>query len=91
MEYRLDLHDVHSIEDFHDKIGEVFPLPEYYGRNLDALHDILTEFASPADILVDGLEEASQRIPEYLEKFKKLCKYVQIENKDVHIYVRLLG
>lgn len=27
----------------HSYLAEMLPLPEYYGRNLDALHDWLTE------------------------------------------------
>ena len=29
----------------HDHLMEVLPLPEHYGRNLDALFDCLTEFS----------------------------------------------
>ena len=30
-------------EGAHEYLKEVFQFPEYYGRNLDALHDCLTE------------------------------------------------
>ena len=32
--------------DMHDAIAAALPLPECYGRNLDALHDVLTEFGA---------------------------------------------
>ena len=43
--YRIDIRDVRTRDELHSKIAEVLPLPEYYGRNLDALFDILTESA----------------------------------------------
>ncbi len=42
MKYYIDLRNVNSPEQLHDVLEEALPLPEYYGRNLDALYDILT-------------------------------------------------
>ena len=35
--YRIDIRDVRTRDELHSKVAEVLPLPEYYGRNLDAL------------------------------------------------------
>ncbi len=42
--YVLDGLTVENPEQLHDALQSVLPLPPYYGRNLDALHDILTEW-----------------------------------------------
>lgn len=36
----------------HDHLQEVLTLPEYYGRNLDALYDLLTEMGNGMEIRV---------------------------------------
>ena len=40
----VDLTGVRSAARLHAVLAEALPLPEHYGRNLDALHDVLTEF-----------------------------------------------
>ena len=40
----VDLAGVRSAARLHAVLAENLPLPEQYGRNLDALHDVLTEF-----------------------------------------------
>lgn len=36
----------------HDHLAEQLALPEYYGRNLDGLYDLLTEREGPTRILI---------------------------------------
>ena len=58
----------------HDHLSEQLALPEYYGRNLDALYDLLTERGSPARLvmrnrntLLDGLGEYGAALCRTLE------------------------
>ncbi len=41
-EIRLDGLALPSLEAVHDRFAQALPLPEWYGRNLDALFDCLT-------------------------------------------------
>lgn len=43
MRYEIDLEGVRMRGQFHDRVQEAFPCPSWYGRNLDALYDVLTE------------------------------------------------
>lgn len=36
---------------FHDQVAAALDFPDYYGRNLDALHDCLGDLASPVVVL----------------------------------------
>jgi ribonuclease inhibitor len=48
----LDGSKMASEEDFHDQVAAHPETPGYYGRNLDALHDVLTGyFKSPVSII----------------------------------------
>ena len=42
--FTIDLAGVRSAAKMHDAIAAALPLPAHYGRNLDALHDVLAEF-----------------------------------------------
>ncbi len=42
--FTVDLADARSAAKMHDAIAAALPLPEHYGRNLDAFHDVLAEF-----------------------------------------------
>lgn len=41
--YRIDCRELSSRAAAHDCFARVFALPAFYGRNLDALYDVLTE------------------------------------------------
>ena len=38
----LDGSKISTVEEFHNQVAKVLDLPEYYGKNLDALWDCLT-------------------------------------------------
>ena len=42
-EFIVDLAGVQNAEALHDALAAQLPLPDYYGRNLDAFYDVLTE------------------------------------------------
>ena len=42
--FTVDLAGVRSAARMHAALAESLPLPEHYGRNLDAFHDVLTEY-----------------------------------------------
>lgn len=48
----LDGEKMISRREAHDHLVERLALPEYYGRNLDALYDLLTEREGPTRILI---------------------------------------
>ncbi len=42
--FTVDLAGIRSSAKLHAALAANLPLPEHYGRNLDALHDVLTEY-----------------------------------------------
>lgn len=50
--YVLEGRRIWSLEDLYDEIGRALPLPDHFGRNLDALWDVLsTDIEGPFEIL----------------------------------------
>ena len=52
MEILLDGRDIPDRKVLHDLLAEKFQFPDYYGRNLDALYDLLTAFPESIRVTV---------------------------------------
>ena len=61
----LDGHKMLNRRAVHDHLAEQLELPEYYGRNLDALYDLLTERAGPTRLVVQHRETILSWLGEY--------------------------
>lgn len=48
----IDCKTVKSMDDVHETFRSSLPLPQYYGNNLDALHDVLTDIREYTSIIV---------------------------------------
>ena len=66
-EYIIDLEGVESEDDLHDRLEESLPLPDYYGRNLDALYDILTEYGDGWHIVIENIDLVDEEIRPYVD------------------------
>lgn len=53
----LDGQEMRDRKSAHDHLKTQLILPDYYGRNLDALYDLLTERGEPIIIMVQNQEE----------------------------------
>ena len=59
----LDGSTMQSESDFHDQVSAHPETPEHYGRNLDALFDILvSEYRSPVLIVWDNAQQAREEL-----------------------------
>ena len=67
MKYILDGKKMVSREETHAYLKETFGFPDYYGKNLDALHDCLTE-QKDVEIEVQHEEEMLAALGKYGEK-----------------------
>ncbi|VXC02539.1 barstar family protein [Aeromicrobium sp. 9AM] len=60
----LDTRSATSFDDFYDAVAMAWNLAEWFGRNLDALFDVLAELASQPTLIVwDGLRELADVDP----------------------------
>lgn len=49
----------------HDLLQQSFSFPDYYGRNLDALYDLLTEISVPTEIQIINVDLLQQQLGAY--------------------------
>lgn len=72
--YELNLQGVKTRREFHDRIVRSLPCSLYYGRNLDALYDMLSEPGCPVkELVIRHFEEFAEAEPDYMDSLEKLC------------------
>ncbi len=81
MTYDIDLAGICSSGEFHQRIRETLPVPEWYGDNLDALHDILTEQGSWT-VRFHHVQDLQDGQPWYAAALRCLCRDCGVEITD---------
>ena len=81
---RIDLEGAESPEEVYRRIAEALDLPGYYGRNLDALYDCLTEIDEDTCIGVYGSMGPPE---EYLSRVRRV--FCDAEEENAHLCVFL--
>ena len=69
----------------HAYLKEQCNFPEYYGNNLDALYDVLTERSEPLEIRVEHAEELKEILCGYGDAFIETLQDAAAENKNLTI------
>ena len=78
MQIVLDASFLGEREAAHDYLQEMLGLPDYYGRNLDALYDCLTDFNDLTLVIVNS-EYAGEYFDELLPVFEDACAVDLVE------------
>ena len=71
----------------HEKIAEGLGFPQWYGRNLDALHDCLTDISEDTEITVENFSRLEEELGGYAMLFKKVLLQSAEENEKIHIEI----
>lgn len=75
----LDFKLTHTPEQVQDYLALEFDFPDYYGKNLDALYDMLTELSE--DTCVGIFEPKEEReVDAYIHKVKRVMWDAEEEN-----------
>ena len=80
MELVIDGAALPAAEAVHDLFARALTLPAWYGRNLDALYDVLTERGEPLRLLVRNREALAAGLGEYAEDLLRTLVDAAAEN-----------
>ena len=72
-------------EDLHRLFRETLCFPDWYGNNLDALYDCLTDYSGTVRIL--DWENAENQLGSYGKKAKKVITAAALHNADLYLYI----
>ncbi len=75
----FDMNTIRTKEALHEAFQKKLELPAYYGKNLDAFYDVLSEGAINAMLVFENCECADGEMSEYLDRLKEIGKRLERE------------
>lgn len=81
---KLDVTNISTVKALHVYLAYALDLPSYYGKNLDALHDVLGEIGEQTCIVLAG-EPASEEMAAYLPRLARVLEDAAQENPALHL------
>lgn len=84
----LDFSEIENQEELHDLLQEVLELPTYYGRNLDALWDCLSEVRDYLLIELIGIHTLFESVGPYSAKLLHTLDEAAEKNPYIWLKVR---
>lgn len=72
-------------ESLHRYLAEQLQFPEWYGNNLDALHDCLTDIREDISIVVPNVDDLEEKLDAYARRLMRLLVEVSGENPHIHL------
>ena len=79
----LDGLEIQSVEEVHDRFARALELPEWYGRNLDALFDCLTDQGEDVTVRLLHREALEERLGRRGAALVRLLRRAAAENPRV--------
>ena len=89
MELRLKGSDLTDRQQLHQEIARQLQLPDYYGENLDALWDVLTEWSQPLQIIVEKSDVLTRQMGGYGEMVLQLFQEAEDQNKVLSVEIEV--
>lgn len=81
MEFRIDCGVIDSRQTFHRILAETLSFPEWYGHNLDALYDCLTDIFEPTHLILENWDPSSPA----LRGFQPVLDDAELENPNLTV------
>lgn len=82
MECYVNCSVISSREEFHRVLARLLDFPEWYGHNLDALHDLLTAVSAPTHLHFYNWECTAS----FSRGFRKVLTDAEAETPRLHLY-----
>lgn len=84
----LDIEKMRSLPMLHKYLHTALALPEYYGANLDALYDCLTEMSEPTELVVPKKVADEAYLGWYGQQFLQMLEDAAAANEALQITMR---
>ena len=80
----LDGNNITDREMLHDTLSGSLPFQDWYGWNLDALHDCLLDIQEETEIRLLHKETLDNRLGSYAKALQKVLSNACLENPRIH-------
>ena len=81
----IDGNSIKNRDDLHRAFSEALVFPDYYGNNLDALHDCLTSLFEETEICISNRDMLKENLGDYAMKFEKCIEESSEENPRIKV------
>lgn len=88
MEIKIYQRFMKTREKAHAHIARRLSFPDYYGKNLDALHDLLTERREDTEIIIKGSERLKTAMDGYGKRIIDVMLDSAEENRHLTITLK---
>lgn len=83
--FTIDCSAVTSKETLHAALAKALDFPAWYGGNLDALHDLLTDISAETVLRLENWAEAEAALGGYGKRAEKVLAICALENPNLTI------
>lgn len=87
MKITLNMKTLSTPMQVHEYLQRALSFPDYYGKNLDALHDVLTDWDQPVT-LAFVLPPETGEMSAFLPRFRRVLADAAAENPRLRVQVR---
>lgn len=84
-EVTIKVSEFDTVEEIHEYLVEELEFPAYYGKNLSALYDVLTDLSEDVRIIMDLSGTADEELLEEAEKMVEVMEDASEENEYLEI------
>lgn len=89
MRSEIDGRAVHSLDEVYDALAGALGFPAHFGRNLDALWDVLTrDLPGPIEIVWNHSDAARARLGRDFERLATVLRRAAAERPDLTVVFR---
>ncbi len=81
----IDGNEIGSRDMLHDVLSEGLNLPKWYGRNLDALYDCLTDLNEEVEIRFEHVEALDEHLGNYGKALMKAVHMAAEDNASIQV------
>lgn len=78
----LDCSKIEDRKQLHEALARELEFPEWYGHNLDALHDCLTELEGEVKLILSNWKQLRDRLGDYAARLIYVLHCSSEENPD---------
>lgn len=85
LELTIDCRRIQDRQELHRAFAETLHFPDWYGNNLDALHDCLVEISRETRLILENFSGLKESLGDYAGSLVYLLHDVTEENPNLHI------
>lgn len=80
---------IRTLEDLYDQLVSQLPLPSHFGRNLDALWDVLTaDLPGPVEVVWEATDASQAALGQDFDRVTALLREVARQRNDFTIILK---